>query len=394
MIFSEDILDQELLKALSFWGIDRPTPIQVQVYEDIKQGRDVLGVSKTGSGKTLAYLLPVYQQLIDRDDRADVLVLEPTRELVQQVTQVSTVLAENLSMEVVKICGGENLDWPATEAVKIIVATPGRLLKAIEQNEIDVSFIKSVIIDEADQFFQQGFIDVLQQLLSQFKSEYQSMMFSATMPANLEKFSKQFLVHPKVVNLVKKDQLVSELKHDFQLLLPNRKFEALQEQLKEHQQEKILIFCNTKFMAERVFKQLRHSENELNWLHGDLEQQDRNQVFEDFRQGKLRILVTTDVAARGVDIQGLDVVISYDFPLNKEAFLHRSGRTGRMGRKGRVKTFVCLEELASCKELLEATKLKPEWLGPEPNFKEVENMKYKAQKKHRGPASLRKKRQK
>lgn len=393
MLFSEHTFDPNISEALKSWNITTPSPIQAEVYDDIKQGRDVMGVSKTGSGKTLAYLLPMVQKVIEQDSRSDMLILEPTRELVQQVYQVSETLVQNLCVVPVKICGGETLCWPEGETSRLIVATPGRLLKSIEQNEIDVSFIGSVVIDEADQFFQQGFIDVLQELLSHFRSEYQSLMFSATMPTSLESFSKQFLVHPKVVNLVKKDQMVEELEHRFQLLLPNRKLEAIQEQLNQNKASRMLIFCNTKFIAERLYKQLSHTENNLDWLHGDLEQKDRNRVFDAFRKGDLRVLITTDVAARGVDIQGLEFVISYDFPLNKEAFLHRSGRTGRMGKKGTVVTFVCLEELELCKNVLEQTKLKPEWIGPEPDFKEVAKMKYKAQKKHRGPASQRKKHQ-
>jgi ATP-dependent RNA helicase DeaD len=392
MSFFKSSLNPQILKALDSWEIDTPSPIQEQVFEEVKQGRDVMGVSKTGSGKTLAYLLPMLQHGLEQGARMDVLVLEPTRELVQQVFQVTETLVEDLPFEAVKICGGETLVWPKGDASKIIVATPGRLLKSIENNEIELNFIKSVVLDEADQFFQQGFIDILQQLLSKFTSEYQSLMFSATMPSSLEKFSQQFLVHPKVVNLTKKNQMVAELEHHFQLLLPNRKLEAIQDHLKKNSETRVLIFCNTKFISERLYKQLQHSEKDIDWLHGDLEQKDRNRVFDAFRKGKVRVLITTDVAARGVDIQNLDVVISYDFPYNKEAFLHRSGRTGRMGRKGSVITFVCIEELLNCRSVLEQTKLKPNWLGSEPDFKEFENMKYKAPKKHRGPASPRAKR--
>ena len=394
MKFSEYSLNSKLQESLEVNSIDTPSPIQEQVFSAILEGRDVMGISQTGTGKTLAYLLPVIQNNLDQSKPGDILILEPTRELVQQVHQVSTELLEKLDITTVKICGGETLVYPETTQNKLITATPGRLLKALAEDELNLSSVKSVIIDEADQFFQQGFFDVLQELLSGLISEHQSLMFSATMPASLEKFSKQFMIHPKVVNLIVKEQMVLKIKHRFQLLMPNQKLDILKEHLADFSETQVLIFCNTKFIAERLHKQLQFSEEDMDWLHGDLEQDERVEVFNRFRKGDFKILVTTDVAARGLDIQNLDLVVNYDFPINKEAFIHRAGRTGRMGRAGTMISFVRIEELKDCQITLRDLKLKPEWIGPVPDFSEINPMKYKSKKKHKGPASPRNRRRK
>jgi len=378
MSFQTYQLDPKLLEALRQEQIEDPSPIQASVYEIIREGRDVLGVAKTGTGKTLAYLLPAVQNHICLGEVKDILILEPTRELVHQVLTVAEHYLGALPFKMVKICGGEELLLSEDEVSRVIVATPGRLLKALEQKEIDLSRVQTVIVDEADQFLRDGFVEVLQELLSHLDSEHQSLMFSATMTPSLEKFSLQCMIHPKVVNLTTRDHTVAKVEHHFQLILANRKLDNLVEKVKQYPDDQFLIFCNSKFIAERVYFQLQHSVENLGWLHGDLEQVERTRMFESFAKKEIRLLVSTDIAARGLDVIDLAFVFNYDFPMSRESFVHRSGRTGRMGRAGIIYTFLELDQMDLCKSILEQLKLEPIWNGPKPDFEQI---KYKKPKK-------------
>ena len=373
-------LNRRLKKNLSDLSIRELTAIQSGTFEKIIEGQDLIGVEKTGSGKTLAFLLPTLERMLNSNEAFDILVLEPTRELVNQVMKVGESLVKDTDIHVNKVTGRGDVIWDKEASKRLIVATPGGILKELHAGSICLKQLQVVVTDEADEFIQEGFLEELLELFSNITHECQKCMFSATMNKKIESFITQCMIHPVVVNLLN-EKIALKIEHKFQLLLRNRKFEVLKEKLNESLEDQTLIFCNSKFISERVYKQLKNYVKEIAWLSGDLEQAEREEVINRFRCRDVKVLVATDVAARGVDILDLKFIVNYDLPQSVEIYTHRSGRTGRMGKEGNCLTFVEPEELLKAKSILDKLKFEIHWVGPTPDFEAEKRKGYAPQKR-------------
>jgi len=336
----------ELVAALKDQGITSPFPVQALTIEDALAGRDVCGKAKTGSGKTLAFGLPVLMRTPKAAAGAPTsLVLVPTRELAVQVAEVLKPLAKTVGRKVLAVYGGADLDRQASKLAKgtdIVVATPGRLIDLSDRGAVSLGDVSTLVVDEADRMADMGFLPQVEWLLRKMPVTRQTLLFSATLDSAVDQVVSRHLRDP-VLHVVKTKQVtVEEMDHRF---------------LKVHQLDKAkvcativsgatktLCFCRTKRGADRLVADLRREGVQAAAIHGDLRQNAREKALEDFAKGKLPALVATDVAARGLDIDGVDVVIHYDPPEDHKAYLHRSGRTARAGEGGVAVTLVLWDQ--------------------------------------------------
>jgi superfamily II DNA/RNA helicase len=326
----------ELTAALLIDGITEPFAIQALTIRDALAGRDICGKAKTGSGKTLAFGLP----LIDRVGKAapkypKALILLPTRELANQVTSVLEPLAKVRDRSVVAVYGGVSMDRQIRalqKGVDIVIGTPGRLIDLMERGEMFLGGVEVLVLDEADRMVDMGFLPQVQKLLYKIESEHQTMLFSATLDGAIDRIVQRYLKDP-IAHEVHSDELtVDEMGHAFLLVHEMDKSKVVAAIARGH--ERTLIFMRTKRGADRLVRNLEREHIRCGAIHGDLRQGTREQALADFTKGKIQALVATDVAARGLDIESVDVVVHYDLPEDHKAYLHRSGRTARAGATG------------------------------------------------------------
>jgi superfamily II DNA/RNA helicase len=338
----------ELVNALESQGITEPFPIQALTIADALSGRDVCGKAKTGSGKTLAFGVPILQRLGaagagQRPPRG--LVLVPTRELARQVADVLQPLAEKSGLQLTACYGGAGMDAQIkalAEGTDVLVATPGRLIDLRQRGDVDLSQIEVLVLDEADRMADMGFMPQVEWLLRHLVREHQTMLFSATLDGDVDRLVRDYLHDPVHHEVVSAQPTVTAMAHRFLLV---------------HQMDKVrvaaaicrhagrsLVFTRTKRGADRLTEALRREGVDARAIHGDLRQQQRERALRSFAQGRLPVLVATDVAARGIDVDGIDVVIHFDPPEDHKGYLHRSGRTARAGRGGLVVTLILWNE--------------------------------------------------
>ncbi len=340
----------ELVQALEGQGITTPFPIQALTIADGLAGRDVCGKAKTGSGKTLAFGIPVLQRLIEarrpRAGRAPRgLVLVPTRELANQVAGVLTPLSISVGIKLVACYGGTGMDAQIKAlggGTDVLVATPGRLIDLCQRGEVDLAHIEIVVLDEADRMADMGFMPQVEWLLRRLEAPHQAMLFSATLDGDVDRLVRDELTDPVRHEVISSSKTVTEMEHRFLLI---------------HQMDKVkvtaaicrasgmaLVFARTKRGADRLTDLLRKEGVDARAIHGDLRQQLRERALQQFSSGQLPVLVATDVAARGIDVDGIDVVVHFDPPEDHKGYLHRSGRTARAGKDGLVVTLVLWNE--------------------------------------------------
>ncbi|MDP9389168.1 MAG: DEAD/DEAH box helicase, partial [Actinomycetota bacterium] len=336
----------ELADVLADQGITEPFPIQALTLPDALAGRDVCGKAKTGSGKTLAFGLALLERSRPSPPgRPDSLVLVPTRELATQVTAVLEPLAAVCGRRVVAVYGGASMDRQLKAVARgadIVVATPGRLIDLAERGALSVAGVRHVVLDEADRMADMGFLPQVEWFLRRIESDHQTLLFSATLDGDVDHVVRHYLRDPVRHEVVSEQVTVEEMTHRF---------------LKVHQMDKpkvataiarsqyrTLVFTRTKRGADRLAAQLQREGLKVGAIHGDLRQQQRERALKDFTAGKLPVLVATDVAARGIHVEGIDVVIHYDPPEDHKAYLHRSGRTARAGEAGVVVTLVLWDQ--------------------------------------------------
>jgi superfamily II DNA/RNA helicase len=340
--FHELGLPEDLVTVLDEQGITEPFPIQLMTIPDARVGRDVLGKAKTGSGKTLAFGLPV----VERTDKAEpgrphALVLVPTRELAVQVTEVMEPLGAARGLNVVSVYGGQAMDRQLRAIKKgadIVVATPGRLIDLLDRGEISVAAVKIVVLDEADRMADMGFMPQVEWVLRRFEAEHQTMLFSATLDGDVDRLTRLYLKDPVRHEVESPEATVDEMQHRFLAVHQMDKVKVAASISRGG--ERTLIFVRTKRGADRLVSDLRTEGVKAGAIHGDLRQQHRERALADFAAGKLAVLVATDVAARGIHVEGIDQVIHYDPPEDHKSYLHRSGRTARAGEAGVVVTLV------------------------------------------------------
>lgn len=335
---------QDTLRSL---GLTTPTPIQARCIPILLAGRDLLGQSQTGSGKTFAYGLPLLQRLNPdlRDRRLQGLVLCPTRELATQVTAELRKAARGMvGVRILEVCGGGQ-GWAQRQSleqgVHLVVGTPGRCLEMFERGVMRPDHIATVVLDEADRMLDLGFHEQVEQILDGLPASRQTVFFSATFPPTMEELSFRWLRDPAHV-LVTGEPL--EIRHQAHLAEPAQRMDALLDVLRAHRPASAIVFGNFKESVKRVAAALSDAGFSAGALHGDLEQADRDRVMARLRNGSVRVLVATDVAARGIDVVGLDLVVNFELPPKADAYVHRTGRTGRAGQPGLAVALVATRE--------------------------------------------------
>jgi len=343
----EDLVERpELLQAIREMGFEEPTPVQVAAIPIALQARDLIAQAQTGTGKTAAFGLAALHRL-RRSDRVEMLVLAPTRELAVQVRQELADLARHLPLRAVAIYGGQAISVQLERlrrGAEIVVGTPGRIIDLIKRGPLKLGGVRIVVLDEADRMLDMGFIEDIEWILAQTPKQRQTMLFSATIPEPVRALAQRYMRDPETVIISGESLTVPETEQVYLNVGRRNKLWALCRVLDGERPTLALVFCSTKQMVDRLTRDLRAYGYSADAIHGDLSQAARDHVMKRFREGKLRILVATDVAARGLDIDDVTHVVNYDIPENPEGYVHRIGRTGRMGRAGKAITFVTAEE--------------------------------------------------
>ncbi|NMM40043.1 DEAD/DEAH box helicase [Pseudoalteromonas arctica] len=385
--FSELKLDPILLNSLEQNQYHTPTAIQLKTIPLILAGHDVMGSAQTGTGKTAAFVLPLLHKLLTTSKRDEqgttrVLILTPTRELAQQVFTSFEKYSQGTDIKGALAYGGASIG-PQIKAMKdaqVVVATPGRLLDHIIKGSIKLSSVDSLVFDEADRMLDMGFIDEIKRILRHVPSDRQTLLFSATFDDSVFKLSKKLLKDPKLVEVDKRNSAAVEVEQIIYAIDEDRKRELVSHMIGMKNWRQVLIFTRTKQMADKLAKEMCKDGLKTQSIHGDKSQGARDRALQDFKDGTTRVLVATDVAARGLDISSLKYVINFELPYIAEDYVHRIGRTGRAGEQGLAMSLVSLDEqwLLEEIEVLLDTRLTPQWLAgyePDPTKKPKDNRK-------------------
>ncbi len=354
MTFKELNISEPILKALRDKKYETPTPIQEQAIPVVSGGKDLLGIAQTGTGKTAAFAIPIIQQISrlsakERGREIKALILTPTRELAIQIDECFKDYTRYTDIRHTVIFGGVN-QKPQVEALKrgtdVLIATPGRLLDLISQKYIKLDHLQHFILDEADRMLDMGFIHDIKRLLVILPKQRQTLFFSATMPVKIASLAKDMLKNPATVEIKPVDKMKNKIEQGIYLVEKPEKSNLLINILKKEQAKTILVFSRTKHGADKIAKALNKTGINCEAIHGNKTQVARQRALENFRSGKTRIIVATDIAARGIDIANLGMVINYDLPDTAETYVHRIGRTGRAGQNGTALTFCSKDENA------------------------------------------------
>lgn len=333
----------EITDALRKQGIQTPTTIQDQAIPSVFKGRDLLAQAQTGTGKTYAFLLPSLQQIKADNHTEQVLIMAPTRELAKQTADVAQSLAPGLGIDVLNLIGGKTIENQLQKLHRhphIIIGTPGRLLDHCRRNSLDLSGVGRVIVDEADQMLQSGFLEDVDTLIGMTPKRRQLLFFSATVPDKIRSLAKKHMTNPLVLNVLEGETIALEnIEQRVYMISEENKLSRLCQMLTEMNPYLAVVFCNTKERASILAGQLAAKDFNIGELHGDMTQGRRTQVLRDFARARTQILVATDIAARGIDIEGITHVFNYDVPHDVDYYIHRIGRTGRAGNEGLAITF-------------------------------------------------------
>lgn len=359
--FEDFNLSKEVMKSISELGWNTPSPIQAQSIIPLLDGRDVVGQAQTGTGKTAAFGIPMIELVNPNLKYNQGLILAPTRELAVQITEHLSRLAKYRGVKIVTVYGGDSMQRQTkaiNDGVHIVVGTPGRILDHIRQGTLNLKKTKIVVIDEADRMLDMGFIDDIKSILNNTPKEKQISLFSATLGRNVMQICNRFMKYPEKV-LVSKDEIaLTQIEQNYIKVESVNKFKLLLNVLDEHKIERAIIFCKTQNGAARVAKMLSVRRYDAKTLHGGLTQPQRESVIDSFRRGKLRFLVATDVASRGLDIQDISHIINFNLPQDPEVYFHRIGRTARMEAEGTAISFVSPEEMKDLNRIKGMTQVK------------------------------------
>ena len=375
MKFEDLKLHPAILKALKDENYSEPTSIQAQAIPLVLERKDVLGSAQTGTGKTAAFAIPIIQHLINNTQhekgkrRIKSLVVTPTRELAIQIGESFNAYGKYSNLQNAVIFGGVPQNPQVRQLQKgidILVATPGRLLDLISQNHISLRDVKYFVLDEADRMLDMGFIHDINKLLKLLPRQRQSLFFSATMPTKIVKLSQQILMNPKKVAVNPVSSTAETIQQQIYFTNKSDKKDLLLHILKNDELEQVLLFSRTKHGADRIVRNLRNKKIESAAIHGEKSQNQRQKALMQFKKGQLRVLVATDIAARGIDIDKLRYVINYDIPNEPETYVHRIGRCGRAGEEGVALSLCEPEENAYVKDIEKLIKLKIEVAGNNP----------------------------
>lgn len=369
MTFQDLNISEPILRALSNKQYKTPTPIQEQAISVVLNGKDLLGIAQTGTGKTAAFAIPIIQQLdrpvlTNRKREIRALILTPTRELAIQIDECFTDYAKFTGLRNTVIFGGVNQRPQVDELKKgadILIATPGRLLDLISQQHIKLDHIKHFVLDEADRMLDMGFIHDIKRLLPLLPKQRQTLCFSATMPVAIATLSKTILNQPVRIEVAPVSSVVDTIDQRLYLVEKINKGDLLFSVLKQDEKKSVLVFSRTKHGADKIVRILNKKGIHCEAIHGNKTQGARQRALSNFKAGKTRVIIATDIAARGIDISNLEMVINYDLPDVAETYVHRIGRTGRAGNNGTALTFCSPEESMMIRDIQKLTgkKLQP-----------------------------------
>lgn len=346
--FADLGLAQPLLDAIKDAGYTSPTPIQREAIPVALKGRDLIGLAQTGTGKTASFTLPIVNRLLGGPRRTRVLILTPTRELCLQVEESFRKYSKYAPVDVIPVFGGvgyEPQEKALRRGVDAVVATPGRLIDHLEKRNVDFSYLETLVLDEADRMLDMGFAPQINKIVDQIPRFRQTMLFSATMPPEVEALGRKYLRKPVLVQVGKRSSAATTVTHAVYPVPRQRKNALLVHLLSEADHDSVLVFTRTKSGADRVVRDLVKAGIKAGAMHADKSQKDRMKALEDFKSGALRVLVATDIAQRGLDVEGISHVINYDVPQQPEDYVHRIGRTGRAATSGDAYTFMSAEEI-------------------------------------------------
>lgn len=342
-IFNDYQLDDELLKAIHLLNFRSPTKVQKQVIPAVLEKQDIIVKSQTGSGKTAAFGIPICQLVDWEDNKPQALVLTPTRELAIQVKEDLFNIGRFKRLKIAVIYGKSPFYYQEKELKQkthIVVGTPGRLIDHIEKATLDTSNIKYLVIDEADEMLNMGFIEQIETIITSLPQERVTVLLSATMPQDIKVLCNQYMNNPRFVEIEEENSTVDRIHQERYQVEEIDKTSLLRDITIVENPDSCMIFCNTKLKVDEVYDELLYLNYTCAKIHGGMEQRDRLSVMNDFKQGYFRYLVATDVAARGIDIEDITLVINYDIPQDRESYVHRIGRTGRVEKMGKAITFV------------------------------------------------------
>jgi len=360
--FAELNLAPEILKALTESGYITPTPVQAQAIPIVLEGRDLMAGAQTGTGKTAAFALPILQKLLPLASTSTsparhpvrALILVPTRELAIQVEESVETYAKHTRLRSLVVFGGVDIKTQTPHlktGIEILVATPGRLLDHVEQKTVQLNQVQILVLDEADRMLDMGFMPDLKRILALLPKQRQSLMFSATFSGEIKKLSAEFLINPKLIEVARSNATAENVTQKVYMVAQADKHALLAQLLRGSDAPQVLVFTKTKITASRLAKQLQREGVSADAIHGDKSQLERIQALDAFKSGKVAVLIGTDVAARGLDIDQLPMVINYEIPSAPEDYVHRIGRTGRAGASGIAISLVSPEEEKYLKEI-------------------------------------------
>jgi len=382
MAFTNLGLSEPLLKAIKEQGYDTPTPIQLQAIPTVIEGKDVLAAAQTGTGKTAGFTLPLLQRLSQTHPRMGkkqirVLVLAPTRELAAQVAQSIKTYGKHMSYTSTVIFGGVGINPQLAtirKGVEIVIATPGRLLDIAGQKGIDFSALECLVLDEADRMLDMGFIHDIKKLMALMPPKKQTLLFSATFSREIKQLASGLLNNPVLIEVARENTTAEQVSQVVHYVDKSRKRELLSQLIKTNDWRQVLVFTRTKHGANRLTKQLEESGISAAAIHGNKSQGARTKALASFKANEIRVLVATDIAARGIDIDQLPHVVNYELPNVPEDYVHRIGRTGRAGMSGEAVSLVCVDEhelLFNIEKFIKSDikKVDIEAFRPDPNIK-------------------------
>lgn len=351
-------ISKETLKSLEDLGYSKPTEIQEKAIPFIMEGKDLVAQAQTGTGKTAAFGIPIVEKVNPKLRKIQALILVPTRELAIQVAKEIKDIGKNKKVYTLAVYGGKSIQHQINFLRKgsdvVVVGTPGRVKDLLERGHLKLDNVKMFVLDEADRMLEMGFIEDIEDIMSYLPENQQNLLFSATMPKEILDLAEEFLNPDYNTIKVKPDEVtVEKIKQVIYRVNPRDKYKKLTEVLSQEKSDKIIIFTQTKLEADDLANQLKNEGFSVSAIHGDFSQKKRETVLHNFRTGKLKILVATDVAARGLDIKGVSLVINYGLPRDTESYIHRIGRTGRAGKEG---TAISIMTPAEDKQLLNIQK--------------------------------------
>lgn len=352
--FEDYKISEPILRALEGLGYTKPTEVQEKVIPSALSKTDVAVKSQTGSGKTAAFGIPICELVDWEENKPQALILTPTRELADQVKEDITNIGRFKRIKAAAVYGKQPFAYQQAELKQkchVVVGTPGRVMDHIERGTLNLSRIEYLVLDEADEMLNMGFIEQVEAIINKLPAERTTMLFSATLPENVENLQRKYMNNPEHIEIASTETLTDRIEHSLYRVEEKKKFALLRDMTIVENPDSCIIFCRTKDNVDFVVEQLEKHDYTCDKLHGGMMQEDRFAVMNEFKRGEFRYLVATDVAARGIDIDSITHVVNFDVPLEKESYVHRAGRTGRAGKKGKAITFATPYEDKFLKEI-------------------------------------------